>query len=110
MDKNITKSNFVKRMSLIQNFRSEQQTLATLIYKISDGYPIVTFGDYLITEMINMINESLNIADIEFLSWWLYEDVDKVIYEKENKDDIKYSKEISVKTLDELFDYIVSDI
>ena len=95
----MTKEQFIKRMNLIQNFQSEQQTLSVLIDKITDGYSIVTIGDYLVDEIINMIEEDLGYNDI--LAWWLYEDVDKVIYDKD--------KEISVRTLEELYDYIIKN-
>jgi len=94
----MTKEQFIKRIQLIQNFHSEQETLSALIGKISDGYCIVDFGNYLVDEMVCMINEALHIEDEDLLDWWLYEDVDKVIY---NND-----KAISVRTLDELWDYI----
>jgi hypothetical protein len=94
----MTKEQFIKRMSLIQNFDSERDTLGVLIDKLTDGYTIVTFGDYLSSEMIDMITEDCKCDDKELLSWWLYETVEKVIW----IDD----KEISVKTLDELWDYI----
>lgn len=95
----MTKEQFIKRMNLIQNFQSEQQTLSVLIDKITDGYSIVTIGDYLVDEIINMIEEDLGYNDI--LAWWLYEDVDKVIYDNE--------KEISVRTLEELYDYMIKN-
>ena len=96
----MTKEQFIKRMSLIQNFHSEQKTLSVLIKKITDGYPVVTIGDYIINELLDMIEEDLHIKDKDLLSWWLYEDVDKVIYDNE--------KEISVRTLEELYDYIIA--
>ncbi len=95
----MTKEQFIKRMNLIQNFQSEQQTLSVLIEKITDGYNIVTIGDYLVDEIINMIEEDLGYNDI--LAWWLYEDVDKVIYDNE--------EEISVRTLEELYDYMIKN-
>ena len=95
----MTKEQFIKRMSLIQNFRSEQDTLSVLINKISDGYPIVTIGDYLVNELMDTISEDLHIED-DLLSWWLYEDVEKVLYDNET--------EISVRTLEELYDYIIT--
>ena len=92
----MSKEQFVKRMRLIQNFHSEQETLSVLIDKLIDGYNVVTIGNYLVQEIIDMIEEDLGYNDI--LAWWLYEDVDKVIYDK--------GKEISVRTLEELYDYI----
>jgi len=96
----LSKELFIKRMNLIQNFHSEQEALSVLIEKIIDGWVVVTIGDYLINEIIDMLNEALNIEDKGFLSWWLYEDVDKIIYYGD--------KEISVRTLEELYDYLAS--
>lgn len=95
----MTKEHFLKRVNLIQNFHSEQETLSVLIGKITDGHNVVTIGNYLVSEMINMIEEDLGYRDI--LGWWLYEDVDKVIYDGD--------KEISVRTLEELYDYITNN-
>ncbi|MFW5891140.1 MAG: hypothetical protein ACOCUI_02875 [bacterium] len=98
----MTKKQFIKRMQLIQNFHSEQNTLSQIIERISDGHCVVNVGNYLIEEIIDMINEALNIKT-GLISWWLYEDVDKIIYDIEN------NKDISVKTLDELWDYIIGE-
>jgi hypothetical protein len=97
----MTREQFIKRMSLIQNFHSEQDTLQVVIDKLTDGYCVVTMGDYIITEMINMIEEDIGYKDI--LGWWLYEDVEKVIYESDG------SKKYIVRTLDELYDYMVAN-
>ena len=98
----MTKEQFVKRMALIQNFQSEQETLSALLNKITDGYNVVTIGDYLVDELLKIIEDDLGMdKDDELLIWWLYEDVDKVIYHGD--------KEISVRTLEELYDYIVNE-
>ncbi len=97
----MTKQQFIKYMSLIQNFHSEQQTLQTLIDKISDGYSVVTMGDYLVNGMIDLITEILGCEDKGLLSWWLYEDVEKIIYDN--------GKPISVKNLEELYEYIIKN-
>ena len=96
----LSKELFIKRMSLIQNFHSEQETLSVLIEKVIDGWAVITMGNYLVDTIVEMLNEALNIKDENLLFWWLYEDVDKVIYDGD--------KEISVRTLEELYDYIVS--
>ena len=97
----MTKEQFVKRMKLIQNFHSEQETLGVLIDKITDGYPVVTIGDYLITEMIDMIEENLGHKDI--LEWWLYEDVEKIIY---NLDNTVFA---DVTKIEDLYDYMTNN-
>ena len=97
----MTKELFIKRMQLIQNFFSEQETLGALIRKLTDGHSVVTIGDYLVAEILTMINESLDIKDDALLSWWLWENAEKIIYDGD--------REISVKTLDELYDYIIRE-
>jgi len=97
----MTKEQFIKRIQLIQNFHSEQETLGVLIDKITDGYPIVTIGDYLITEMIDMIEENLGHKDI--LEWWLYEDVEKIIY---NLDNTVFA---DVTKIEDLYDYMTNN-
>lgn len=101
----LSKELFIKRMQLIDNFRSEQDTLEKLIEKLTDGYAVATIGNYLIDVILDTINEQLNIKDDYLLFWWLYEDVNKVIYIKEDE----IEKEISVKTLEELYDYIIDN-
>jgi len=103
----MTKERFVKTINLIQNFQSEQNTLSVLIGKLTDGYGIVEFGDNLIFGIINMIDEDMKIAeDDDLLSWWLYEDVDKIVYE--TNDDGKKNK-IEVKTPEQLYNYIIKE-
>ena len=97
----MTKEQFIKRIQLIQNFHSEQETLGVLIDKITDGYPIVTIGDYLITEMIDMIEENLDHKDM--LEWWLYEDVEKIIY---NLDNTVFA---DVTKIEDLYDYMTNN-
>jgi uncharacterized protein (DUF4213/DUF364 family) len=92
----MTKKQFIKYMQLIQNFLSEQETLSALIYKISDGFSIVTIGNNLMDGLIDIIEESFDYLDI--ISWWLFEDVEKIIYIN--------NVSISVKTLDELYDFL----
>jgi hypothetical protein len=99
----MSKEQFIKRMGLIQNFHSEQETLSVMIEKIIDGYAVVTIGNYLVNEMVNMIIEDFELDDKELISWWLYEDVDKVIYIGEHGEEM-----ISVRTLDGLYEYIMS--
>lgn len=98
----MTKDKFIKRIKLIQNFHSEQETLGALINKVTDGFCVVDFGDTLVTEIINMINEDLKIEDKYLIDWWLYEDVDKIIYEG---DDCEVGT--NVETVEQLYDYIV---
>lgn len=94
----INKDQFTKAMSQIQNLHSQQDTLNKLIDKLTDGFSVVDIGNYVAEELIDMININLELKDTNLLDWWLYEDVEKIIY----IDD----KPVKVETLDELWDYI----
>ena len=90
----INKDQFTKAMSQIQNLHSQQDTLNKLIDKLTDGFSVVDIGNYVVEELINMININLDLEDKDLLGWWLYEDVEKIIC----IDD----KPVKVETLDEL--------
>jgi len=97
----MTKADFVKRMALLQNFSSQQQTLGLVFEKVLiDGWAIVTFGNSLVEELINSTIREMDIEDKDILSWWLYEDVEKVIYIDE--------KPIEVQSAEQLYDYLVN--
>ncbi|HQD92637.1 MAG TPA: hypothetical protein PK924_05120 [Bacilli bacterium] len=99
----MTKEQFIKRMELIQNFHSEQETLQVLINKLTDGYSVVDMGNYLVDELVNIITEELHIKDKDLLYWWLYEDIEKIIYDADEK------PLYNVETLDGLYDYIIKE-
>ena len=96
----MTKEQFVKRMGLIQNFASEQETLGVMIDKITDGHAVVTIGDYLIREIINIMEEELNCFNM--IEWWLYENVEKIIY---NTDGTVFA---DVTEVENLYEYLLS--
>jgi len=101
----MTKKQFIKRINIIQNFHSEQDTLGVLIDKLIDGRGVVGFGDYIVQEIIDIIKEDMKIEDDDdLLDWWLYEPVDKIIYEGKN-----YEIKINVKTAEQLYDYIIKN-
>lgn len=94
----MTKENFIKRMKLIQDFHNKKENMIDFFNKVieeNDCY--IPLGDNLTNEMLQMISENMNIKD-DLLEWWLYEPVEKIIYYKD--------EEISVKTLEELYDYL----
>lgn len=89
---------FIKRMTAILDFSKKQEDLNDAIDKFTDGGAIVTIGDSIIKELLDSIKEAMKIEDSDLLSWWLWEDVEKVIYCE--------NKEFKVQTLEELYDYI----
>ena len=73
----LSKDDFAR--NCLDSFHSEQQTLGALIDKLTDGYPVVTLGNNLIAELIAITAQELNDND-DFISWWLWEDVEKVVW------------------------------
>ena len=73
------KQEFIRIIAKIQNFHNHQDRLQNLISEITENSPVVTLGDSLVNELIQIINNDLNIRDSDLINWWLYEDVEKVI-------------------------------
>ncbi len=97
------KKTFIKRICLIQNFHSQQETLQALINKLVIGYPVVIFGNYLVEEIIDMINDDMKIEDKDLIDWWLYEDVEKLIYDSNG------TIIADLQTPGDLYDYITTN-
>jgi hypothetical protein len=101
----MTKEKFLKYMRLIQNYDSECQTLTVLINKISSGFSVACFGSYLVSAIVEMINDTMEIMDKSLLEWWLYEDIEKVVYYYNNEKCEQIP--IRIETLEELYDYLI---
>lgn len=93
----MNKEKFIKIMESIQEHSKTQEIFGNSLKLISDSFPIITFGDKLISELIEILEDELKDID-NYIEWWLYEDVEKVVYV--NK------KEIDVRTLDKLYDFL----
>ncbi len=52
----IDKESFIKSIKEIQKFHKEQNVLDALIEKISDGFPVTTIGNNLVTSVIDVIS------------------------------------------------------
>jgi hypothetical protein len=94
----LEKKFFVEKMNIITEFIKEQEKLEKAIGNISDGHIVVTIGDNLVLTIIDFIEESLKVEDKGWLSWWLWESVEKVVY----VDD----EEINVETLEKFYNFL----
>ncbi len=99
----IDKKSFIKSIKEIQKLCEEQETIDTLIEKISDGFPVTTIGNNLATSLIDVIACSFTSVETakDLIEWWLYEKVDKVLHID--------TMEVSVRTLEELYDFLISE-
>ena len=59
--------------------------------------PVFVHAGLMVDKLVDFLGQG-NEEAIDLINWWLYEDVEKVLRYKD--------KEISVRTIDELYDYI----
>lgn len=91
------KEQFKKCITYILDYNKELDKWCDTLCSTLFEAPIFSKAGYLIDIVIDYLGQS-NEELIDLISWWLYEDVDKVLYYKD--------KEISVRTIDELYNYI----
>ena len=93
----LSKEKFIEYLTAITKYNEEAD-------KLSDFFEANLFESPLFTKATNLTNIVISyLSDVneyveDLINWWLYEDVDKVLHYKD--------KEISVKTIDELYNYI----
>lgn len=95
--KDITKKQFIMLMNAIEEEDNKLRDIGKYIETYSSSYVI----------LYSKISESLvkfleDYYQTDLISWWLYEDVEKVIYEN--------NQEISLKNIEELYTYINKEI
>lgn len=56
-------------------------------------------GQYYLSALIDVLKVALEIEDDDMLEWWLYEDIDKIIY--------KNDEPINVESIDDFYDYLI---
>lgn len=93
----ISKRNFCKIINIIQNFQQERDAFTESIEKFCDGYIILTLGDSTIQSLVEYL-EVVTYDDGDYINWWLYEDVEKVVFVEE--------QEISLSTAEQLYDFL----
>jgi len=78
---------------------------------IEDAFGEYSFIGYNIPHddiILNLLNIMLGLEDTELLSWWLYEDAEKILYIS-NQEDSENSDTIDVTAPEQLYDYIISE-
>lgn len=91
------KEQFKKYITYILDYHKELDKWCDTLGSTLFDAPIFHKVGYLADAVIDYLGQG-NEELTDLISWWLYEDVDKVLYYKD--------KEISVKTIDELYNYI----
>jgi len=97
----ISKEEFCKAIALIRQQEETDRTFAKALELVVDGrFVYGTENKYL--EAASHLLSSIFRDTSDWISWWLYEDVEKVIYDGDN--------EIPVETPEQLYDFLVSEM
>lgn len=98
----ISKSKFIQIMTNIQRQGEIDHKVSEALELVSDTYVMFGTKNLMYDSLHSLLKEVMNDKD-EFISWWLYEDVEKVITIQDNKG----TKKINVDTLGKLYDYLI---
>ncbi len=93
----IDKKTFKKVMIAIQYQNETDYKVAKALELVMDGHFTFNTENKIYGAAFDLLKEVME-DESDMISWWLYEDVEKVIWQN--------GKEISVRTLDELYDYL----
>ena len=96
----ISLDEFKEVMEIVKEFDKAQETLTKVLIKENTGF--VDFGFPLQGLIFRLLKEIFNIEDPDLLEWWLYEDVEKIIY---YPDGLKYD----LTNIKDLYYYIKGD-
>ena len=95
----ISKKQFKYLMKIIQKYNKQSEKIEDFLETIIDGYAVLKrdFSNDIITFL-----EDYFCNGYDYISWWLYDDVEKLIWE--NGED---NPPTDVSTLDKLYDFLV---
>lgn len=91
----------------IQKIRAKEESdhkFTKLLDSMCDGYPIFGVDNGFIVAMLNLLKTGMQDRG-DTISWWLYEDVEKVIWWQENGKEV----ECHLNTVRDLYDYLVRE-
>jgi len=90
----VNKEAFIKTINKYKQFIDASDKLNDLGIDLSEG-PITDAIDAIFDAWLA---EFLNEEDIDIIYWWLFEDVDKIIYDGD--------EEINVEDIEDLYNYL----
>jgi len=90
----VDKESFIKTINKYKQFIDTSNKLYDLGIDLCEG----VISDSIDTIFDAWLVEFLNEEDIDTIYWWLFEDVDKIIYDGDEK--------INVEKIEDLYDYL----
>lgn len=109
----ISKDLFVTTLNAIKAGHEEQREFDKVMSKFSDSFFISNLGNIWLNALITLLEDAVgDEVDPKYgstISWWLYEDCEKVIYLQPEHPKNTTGKElvINIETPEQLYDYFV---
>lgn len=97
----ITKKLFCEILENIQLQNSIDEQVSKSLETISDTWVMINSNNKIYKVLFTLLEEVMN-DNGDWISWWLYEDVDKVVT-------FNNGEKIIVKTPEQLYDFLVKD-
>lgn len=74
----LKKDTFVYAINAIQEQRKKNEEFNDALDKICDGYPVFDVNNKYLEALLKIMKEEMH-DDDDFIGWYLYEDVEKVV-------------------------------
>lgn len=101
----IDKETFITVMNLIIEQDKMNEKFDDALALINSSWTITEADEHMRKAVWKILEIFFNEYELDNLQWWLYEDVEKVFFEQDKNG--KYIKKYPVKTLEQLYDYIM---
>lgn len=109
----LDKESFVYIMNSLKEYNEKVHHMNDAIEDVFGEYSFIGYNiphDDIILDLLDIM---LGLEDTELLSWWLYEDAEKIIYirnQEDSENSVKYTySTVDVTTPEQLYDYIISE-
>ena len=96
----LKKETFVNALLNIKKQSERVDKFSSAIEAMSDGFIVFDSDNLYLSSLIKVLREVMNDKD-DFISWWLYEDVEKVIW-------LDDGTRIELNTAEDLYDYLLN--
>lgn len=100
----ITYELFEKTINSLRAKEESDHKVTKLLDTMCDGYPIFGVNNGFTVAMLNLLKTGMQDMG-DTISWWLYEDVEKVIWWQEDGKEV----ECHLNTVRDLYDYLVRE-
>lgn len=97
----LSKEVFCRAIKNIKEQQARTSEFNDALDKICDGFPVFDVNNLYLESLLEVLKESMNDID-DYISWWLYEDVEKTVWVTKDNKTITYN----LNTPEDLYDFL----